>query len=88
MKKGLLIILSGPSGVGKGTIRKEIMSKYPNLDLHYSISMTTREPRSGEVDGQDYFFVSFEEEIMTYCWKNKTLMKFDSGESYNTQSLA
>ena len=61
MKKGLLIILSGPSGVGKGTIRKEIMSKYPNLDLHYSISMTTREPRSGEVDGQDYFFVSFED---------------------------
>ena len=53
----MLIILSGPSGVGKGTIRKEIMSKYPNLDLHYSISMTTRPPRKLEQDGKDYFFV-------------------------------
>ena len=52
---GLLIVLSGPSGVGKGTVRKEIFS-HPNTDFEYSISMTTRAPREGEVDGVDYFF--------------------------------
>lgn len=56
MKKGLLIILSGPSGVGKGTLRKEIM-KVNDLNLGYSISMTTRLPRLGEIDGVDYYFV-------------------------------
>lgn len=72
MKKGLLVILSGPSGVGKGTIRKEIMSKYPYLNLHYSISMTTREPRNGEVDGQDYFFVT-QEQFMNNIANNNFL---------------
>ena len=56
-KKGLLIILSGPSGVGKGTIRQEIL-KDPTLNLFYSVSLTTREKRPGEVDGRDYYFVS------------------------------
>lgn len=60
MKKGLLIILSGPSGVGKGTIRKYIMENY-NLKLSYSISMTTRPQREKEVEGVDYYFVSKEE---------------------------
>lgn len=60
MKKGLLIILSGPSGVGKGTVRRYIMDNY-NLQLSYSISMTTRLPRDKEVDGVDYYFVSKEE---------------------------
>lgn len=60
MKKGLLIILSGPSGVGKGTVRQELF-KDESLNLAYSISMTTRKPRPGEKDGVDYFFVDEKE---------------------------
>ncbi len=59
-KKGLLIILSGPSGVGKGTIREKVMAD-SSLNLSYSVSLTTRKPRDGEKDGVDYFFVSNEE---------------------------
>lgn len=58
--RGLLIILSGPSGVGKGTVRRLVMAD-KSLNLHYSISMTTREPRNREKNGRDYFFVSKEE---------------------------
>ncbi|EKW98680.1 guanylate kinase [Ligilactobacillus saerimneri] len=59
-KRGMLIVLSGPSGVGKGTVRKEIFSQEGNK-FDYSISMTTREKRPGEVDGKDYYFVTKEE---------------------------
>ena len=59
-KRGLLIVLSGPSGVGKGTVRKELFTQ-PNTNYEYSVSMTTRSPREGEVDGTDYFFKSREE---------------------------
>ncbi|CAK1254408.1 Guanylate kinase (Gmk) [Fructobacillus tropaeoli] len=59
-QRGLLIVLSGPSGVGKGTVRKAIFED-DGVDFRYSISATTRKPRVGEVDGQDYFFVSREE---------------------------
>lgn len=65
MKKGLLIIMSGPSGVGKGTIRSYFMND-PQLKIAYSLSMTTRKPRNNEVDGVDYLFTSkekFEESI-------------------------
>lgn len=60
MNKGLLVILSGPSGVGKGTVRRYIFDNY-DIDFAYSISMTTRAPRNKEVDGVDYYFVSKEE---------------------------
>lgn len=56
MKKGLLIVLSGPSGVGKGTIRRRVFEDEA-LNLSYSISMTTRKPRRFETEGVDYFFV-------------------------------
>ena len=59
MKKGLLIIISGPSGVGKGTVRKYFMND-DSLRLAYSISMTTRQPREGERDKVDYIFTTRE----------------------------
>lgn len=60
MKRGLLIVLSGPSGVGKGTVRKKVF-KDLSLNLAYSISMTTRQPRNGERHGVEYFFITTEE---------------------------
>lgn len=59
-QRGLLIVLSGPSGVGKGTVRKALF-EMPEQEFVYSVSMTTRAPRPGEVDGVDYYFVSKEE---------------------------
>lgn len=64
-KKGLLIVISGPSGVGKGTVR-DALFQMKGHDLTFSVSMTTRQPREGEVDGREYFFVTrdeFEERI-------------------------
>ncbi|USS89700.1 guanylate kinase [Fructilactobacillus cliffordii] len=64
-KRGMLIVLSGPSGVGKGTVRKALFED-PSVDFNYSISMTTRQPRDGEQNGVDYYFVSkteFEDHI-------------------------
>lgn len=57
--RGSLIILSGPSGAGKGTIYHELLKRNPNLKI--SISMTTRKPREGEKNGVEYFFVTEEE---------------------------
>lgn len=59
-ERGLLVVISGPSGVGKGTIRKALF-ELPDNNFCYSVSMTTRKPREGEVDGEDYYFVSREE---------------------------
>lgn len=59
MKRGLLIVLSGPSGVGKGTILKEFVND-PQLNLAYSVSMTTRNRRPTEVEGVNYNFVNRE----------------------------
>ena len=55
-KKGLLVVVSGPSGAGKGTVLAHAIRNYPNLQ--YSVSVTTREPRPGEVDGINYYFVT------------------------------
>lgn len=60
--RGLLVVISGPSGVGKGTVRKALFN-LPKHNLVYSVSMTTREKREGEVDGVDYYFVSKDEFI-------------------------
>ena len=59
-QRGLLIILSGPSGVGKGTVRAAIF-KDNKFNYVYSVSATTRQSRPGEVDGVDYYFVSKEQ---------------------------
>lgn len=82
-EKGLLIVLSGPSGVGKGTVR-EALFNMEGHDLVYSISMTTRKPREGEVDGREYYFVSrdqFEESI-----KNGKMLEYTEfvGNYYGT----
>jgi len=59
VKRGLLIIFSGPSGVGKGTV-KEVLMRKEELNLHYSVSCTTRKPRAGEIDGVHYYFMTQE----------------------------
>jgi len=59
MSKGLLIVLSGPSGVGKGTVCTALRKKMPNLI--YSVSATTRQPRMGEEEGVNYFYKSREQ---------------------------
>lgn len=70
-KKGHLIILSGPSGVGKGTIREKLFED-DKLNLTYSISMTTRKPRANEIDGRDYFFVD-EKVFLKHIQDNKLI---------------
>lgn len=59
MAKGLLIVLSGPSGVGKGTVCSELRARMP--ELVYSVSATTRQPRLGEENGVNYFFKTREQ---------------------------
>ena len=80
--KGLLLVISGFSGAGKGTVMKEIMKKYDDYAL--SISATTRLPREGEVDGREYFFLTtekFEDMI-----KNNQLLEYANyvGNYYGT----
>ncbi len=73
MKKGMMIIYSGPSGVGKGTIMGKLMPM-EDLRLVSSVSMTTRKPREGEVEGVNYFYVTkkrFKEAI-----KNDELLEY------------
>ena len=56
LSSGKLMILTGPSGVGKGTLMRTLLQRHP--ELYYSVSATTRAPRSGETDGINYYFVS------------------------------
>ena len=87
MEKGLLIVISGPSGVGKGTVR-DIFVNDPELNLAFSVSMTSRQPRDGEEDGVDYYFVTreqFEEAL-----KNDELLEWTEfvGNYYGTPAEA
>ncbi|MBQ3258479.1 MAG: guanylate kinase [Oscillospiraceae bacterium] len=82
LSKGKLLVLSGPSGVGKGTVLGELMNRRD--DMCFSVSATTRRPREGEVDGVSYFFVSkerFEEMI-----RNNELLEYAQfvSNSYGT----
>lgn len=58
-KRGLLLVVSGPSGAGKGTVCAEILKNHPEFFL--SVSATTRNPRPGEIDGESYYFITKEE---------------------------
>lgn len=95
MNKGLLIVVSAPSGCGKGTILAEVLK---NEEYYYSVSATTRAPRPGEIDGVNYHFLSrekFEElihndgmlEYAEYCGnyygtpKEKVFEKIDEGKN-------
>ena len=87
MNKGRLILYSGPSGVGKGTLRK-IFSQNKKLNLGFSISYTTRKQRPNEIDKKDYFFVSeakFQEMIDTNDlieWVEFAQNKYGTSKSY------
>lgn len=82
-KKGLIIVLSGFSGTGKGTIMKHLLKKYPDA-YHLSISATTRAPRQGEEDGREYFFRTQEE--FDAMIANNELLEYATfnGNSYGT----
>lgn len=83
MKRGLLIIFSGPSGVGKGTVRNLFIDR-KELNLAFSVSMTTREKRPGEIEGKDYYFVS--QECFQQAVDNHELLEFAQfvGNYYGT----
>lgn len=82
MTKGLLLVISGPSGCGKGTICKKLLSR--NQNINFSISATTRKPRKGEANGINYFFVGKEE--FKNMIKNDEFLEYASvhGNYYGT----
>ena len=82
-EKGLLIVLSGPSGVGKGTVRKAVFAQQ-DINFEYSISATSRPKRPGEIDGVDYYFKTREE--FEQMIKNGELLEYTEyvGNYYGT----
>lgn len=79
MSKGIVVILSGASSVGKGVIR-ELLLKDPELKLFYSVSETTRPQRPEEVDGKDYYFVTYKEFAQSV--KDKELLEYTEFNGY------
>jgi guanylate kinase len=77
-----IFVITGPSGVGKGTLIKELLQRVPNLEL--SISATTRQPREGEVDGRDYHFLTSEEFEQRIEGKDFLEFATYSGNRYGT----
>ncbi len=73
MHKGLLLVISGPSGTGKGTVCKKLLSNRSNIK--YSVSATTRKPRDGEIDGVNYFYLS--EKDFLDLLQNDALIEWD-----------
>ena len=83
MKQGRLIVISGPSGVGKSTLIRTIMTNHP--DFRFSVSATTRAPRPGEVCGRDYHFLTREDFLRMV--EQDTLLEYNhyaSGDYYGT----
>src|SRR6266566_1794846 len=81
---GLLIVISGPSGVGKDTVLRRLFELAP--DLKYSVSYTTRPPRPGEVDGHSYTFVSEPEGLFIYITPPSTDELLNRLTGRNTES--
>ena len=79
MSKGVVVILTGASSVGKGKIR-DLLLKDEDMKLMFSISMTTRPPKEGEVDGKDYYFVTFKS--FAEAIKNRELLEYTEFNGY------
>ncbi|MBQ6333522.1 MAG: guanylate kinase [Erysipelotrichaceae bacterium] len=79
MNKGIVVILSGASSVGKGTIRERLLED-KDMNLFFSISETTRPKKEGEVDGKDYYFVSHKQ--FADSVKNKELLEYTEFNGY------
>lgn len=86
--KGILLVFSGPSGSGKGTILSNYFSKYNDKNIKYSVSATTRSPREGEINGENYYFVSEKEFDNMIC--NDELLEWAQycGNKYGTPKKA
>ncbi|NEP12984.1 MAG: guanylate kinase [Symploca sp. SIO2C1] len=85
MQPGRLIVLTGPSGVGKGTLLRLLLKKHP--ELYLSVSATTRQPRPGEVDGKDYYFVSSDKFQQMLAAQELLEWAEYAGNYYGTPSL-
>ena len=80
-KKGLLVVVSGFAGSGKGTLMKELIKRYSTYSL--SVSATTRNPRPGEVDGREYYFKTTEEfEQMIEDDAFKAILEYEGSFDY------